>query len=90
METDKLIFALQETISHLRTSQSLNGSDLSVEEIIRRLETEINKARNAKPIDVNLLDRLFAPTGVLQEISIGNSWGTTFLRISEVVDEFTR
>ena len=41
-------------------------------------------------MDVNLLDRLFAPTGAIQEISISNEWGTMFLRLSEVVDEFTR
>ena len=40
-------------------------------------------------MDVNLLDRLFAPTGAIQEISIENGWGTEFLRISEVVDQFT-
>jgi len=60
----------------------------ALEEIIRRLEAEINKARNAKPVDVILLDRLFAPTGVIQETSIDNGWGTKFLRISEVVDQF--
>ena len=58
------------------------------EEIMRRLETEITKARNGKPIDVNLLERLFLPTGVIQEISIDNGWGTKFLRLSAVVDEF--
>ena len=40
-------------------------------------------------MDVNLLDRLFAPTGAIQEISIENGWGTEFLRISEVIDRFT-
>jgi hypothetical protein len=40
-------------------------------------------------VDVDLLDRLFAPIGVIQEISIDNGWGTKFLRISEVVDQFT-
>jgi hypothetical protein len=88
METEKLIFALEETISYLRKSQVSNWSHMPVEEIIRRLETEITKAQNAKPMDVNLLERLFAPTGAIQEISIDNGWGTRFLRLSEVVDEF--
>ena len=39
-------------------------------------------------MDINFLDRLFAPTGMLQEVSIDNGWGTKFLRISEVIDEF--
>jgi hypothetical protein len=89
MELENLIGALEETISYLRKSQSSPWAPLSVEEIITRLEAELAKARNAKPMDVNLLDRLFAPTGLIQEISIDNGWGTKFLRISEVVDRFT-
>lgn len=90
MEIERLISALEETISLLRNSQSSEWSTLSVEEIIRRLEAEVGKAKNARPMDINLLDRLFAPTGAIQEISISNGWGTMFLRISEVVDGFTR
>ena len=89
MELENLIGALEETISYLRKSQSSAWAPLSVEEIITRLEAELAKARNAKPMDVNLLDRLFAPTGLIPEISIDNGWGTKFLRISEVVDRFT-
>ena len=88
MDVERLISALEETIEYLRKSQSSDWSSIPVEEIIRRLEAEINKARNAKPVDVVWLDRLFAPTGVIQETSIDNGWGTQFLRISEVVDQF--
>ena len=88
MDEERLISALEETISYLRKSQSSDWSSIPVEEIIRRLEAEINKARNAKPVDVVLLDRLFAPTGAIQETSIDNGWGTKFIRISEVVDQF--
>jgi hypothetical protein len=88
MEITKLTFALEETISYLQNSQSSDWSNMPIDEIIRRLEKEIAKARSLKPMDVNLLERLFAPTGVIQEISIDNGWGTKFLRISEVVDEF--
>lgn len=88
MEIEKLIYALEETISYLKTSQSSDWSNVPVEETIRRLEAEVAKARSLKPMDVNLLDQLFAPTGAIQEISIDNGWGTKFLRLSEVVDEF--
>jgi hypothetical protein len=88
MEVEKLISALEETISYLRTSKPSAWSHMPAEEIIRRLEAEITKARNAKLMDVNLLEQLFAPTGAIQEISIDNGWGTRFLRISEIVDEF--
>lgn len=61
---------------------------MPAQEIIRKLEAEIVKARNAKPMDVYTLERLFAPTGVIQEASIDNGWGSRFLRLAEVVDEF--
>jgi hypothetical protein len=89
MEIEQVIQALEETISYLKKSQSSDWAPMPVEEVIRRLEAEVVKAKNAKPIDVNLLDRLFAPTGVIQEISIENGWGTKFLHISEVIDQVT-
>lgn len=88
MEIERLIAALEEVISYLRRSDSSHWSNMPVEEIIRKLEAEVNKVKAAKLIDVIMLDRLFAPTGVIQEISIDNGWGTKFLRISEIVDEF--
>ncbi len=88
MEIERTISALEETISYLRTSESSDPSQMPVEEIIRRLEAEAAKAKNLKPVDVNFLDRLFAPRGVLQAISLNNGWGTKFLRISEVIDQF--
>ena len=87
MEVEILISALAETISYLRKSESSSWASMPIAELIRRLEAEITKARNAKPVDVSLLKQLFAPTGVLQEVSIDNRWGTAFLRISEIVDQ---
>jgi hypothetical protein len=89
MEIEPLISALEQTISYLRESESSDPSHMSVEEMIRRLEAEVIKAKNLKPLDVNLLDRLFAPTGAIQKTAMENGWGTKFLRISEVIDQFT-
>jgi hypothetical protein len=89
MEIEKLIYALQETVSYLRSSESFDPAQMSVEEMIGRLEVEIVKAKDSKPVDIILLDRLFAPTGAIQKNSINNGWGTRFLRISETVDRFT-
>ena len=89
MEIEKLISALDETIAYLRTSRSSDAAQMPTEEIIRRLEAEVMKAKSLKPLDVIFLDRLFAPSGVIQRISIENGWGTKFLRISEVIDRFT-
>jgi hypothetical protein len=89
MEIEKVVFALEQTILCLRTSESSDPSQMPIEEIIRRLETEAARAKNLTPVDVNLLDRLFAPMGVIQVISSNNGWGAKFLRISEIIDEFT-
>ena len=88
MEIGKLIFALEETVAYLRHSQTSSSSSMSVEEIIRKLEAEIVKAKNAKLLDVVNLELLFAPTGAIQETSIDNGWGTKFLRLAEIVDDF--
>ena len=88
METEKLIYALEETITYLKNSESSGSSNLALEEINRKLEIAIARARNAKPIDVYTIESFFAPTGDLQKISIDNGWGTKFLRLAEVVDEF--
>ena len=88
MEIEKLISALQETISFLQNSQSSDWANMSVEDIIQELESEIVKAKNSQPIDSKLLGILFAPTGAIQETSIDNGWGDNFLRISELIDQF--
>lgn len=88
METEKLIYALEEAIAYLRKSEASDWSNMPIDVIIRKLESEIVKAENAKPFDVYTLERLFAPTGVIQDVSIDNGWGIRFLRIAEVVDEF--
>ncbi len=90
MEVDQLVSTLKETISLLRNTPAPDKNSMPVDDIIRRLEAEVAKAKDAKPIDVNLLDRLFAPTGVIQKISIENGWGTRFLRLSEIVDQSTK
>ena len=81
--------ALEDMVSFLQNTQSSDWAPISVEEISRELEAEIAKIRNSQPIDARLLGLLFTPTGAIQETSIVNRWGDEFLRISEIVDEFT-
>lgn len=89
MEVEKLISAVEEAILFLRESQSSDWANMSVEDIIQQLESEIVKAKKSQPIDSKLLGILFAPTGAIQETSIDNGWGDDFLRISELIDQFT-
>ena len=62
---------------------------MSVEKITQELESELVKAKKSFPVDMKLLSLLFAPTGVVQETAMDNGWAEEFLRISEIVDEFT-
>ena len=89
MEIEKLISALEETLSYLQKSPSSDWAPMSVEETIEVLESAIAKARSSQPIDTKRLSQLFAPTGAIQEISIENDWGDEFLQIAEIIDEFT-
>lgn len=89
MEIEKLISALDETISLLRKSQPSDWANMPVEEIIAKVEAEITWARNSQTFDSNLLGFLFAPTGAIQEMAIDNGWTEEYLRISEIVDQFS-
>lgn len=88
MEIETLLTALEDTVGFLQNSDPSYWSGMSVQEIIVKLETEVAKARNREPIDIETLKILFAPTGVIQETAIDNGWGREFLRIAEIVDQF--
>jgi hypothetical protein len=59
---------------------------VAVEELINQIEDELNKAKSGRPLDINNLKFLFAPTGSLQDISIGNGWGKEFLELASLID----
>ena len=88
MEVDKLVLALERTLSFLRESESSDWASLSVEEVVRQLADELGKARNSQLLDLKKLRYLYAPTGSLQEISIYNGWGKEFIEISNTIDHF--
>ena len=89
MEIEKLISALDETISFLRNSRSSAWAATSLEALIDELASETNRIKNSEPPDTKRIRMLFAPTGSIQETSIDNGWGDEFLRISKIVDQFT-
>jgi hypothetical protein len=89
MEVEKLVHALEETIRFLQNSFSFARPNLPVDEIVARLENKVAKARNLSPVELNLFERLFAPTALIQQISIGNGWGTKFLDLSQMIDQPT-
>jgi len=89
VEVEKLISALEEILIFLRDSESSDYSHTSVEEIIDKLESELAKATTSQPVNTKLLGFLFGPTGPIQETAIDNGWGMEYLRISDVIDQFT-
>lgn len=88
MEVGHLVLALERTILFLRKSESSDWASLSIEEVIRQLKVELDKAGNPQSLDINRLRSLYGPTGSLQEISIDNGWGKEFIEIANIIDQF--
>ena len=80
--------ALEQTIAYLKQSEDSLYSHLTVSEIIDQLEEELEKIKNSRPIDKDLLSLLFGPTESIQDTSIDNGWGQEFLELSSVVDNY--
>lgn len=85
---ERLANVLEEVILRLKSSDDSIWSYLSVDEVISRLESEVEKIASNQPVDVEQLNFLFLPTGCIQEISIDNGWGDEFVELSKPLDEF--
>jgi hypothetical protein len=85
MEIDYLVIALDKTLSFLRESESSLYADLTMEEVIRELEEQLDKRKKSQPVDIERIRFLLAPTDSIQEISIDYGWGREFLEISKVI-----
>lgn len=85
-----LVDVLKMTIRHLEKSEDSAWASKTRKEIIQILAAEIEKIEKKVPIDKQKVRLLFAPTGSLQEISIHNGWGDEFIRLSSVVDKYTK
>ena len=62
---------------------------MSVIEIIAKLESIVLRVKDTQVVDVTRLGFLYAPTGVIQDTAIDNGWGEEFLRIAEIIDQFS-
>ena len=87
MEIEKLLSALEKTLSHMQRSASSEWASKSVDELSRELEMNIVAIRSSGNIDEGRLRFLFAPTAPIQEVAIDNGWGEDFLRLAEIVDQ---
>ena len=89
MEVSKLVLTLENSLALLRNSQPSQWSHKPVAEIIADLEIQAARARSARPMDLQYLRLLFAPIGAIQEISMYNGSGDEYLKLSEIIDQFT-
>jgi hypothetical protein len=85
---EELVTALENAILLLRKSSPSTWGASSPTEAMELLELERNKVLLSQQFDKKLLQSLFAPTGSIQEISIGNGWGDEFIEISKIVDKY--
>lgn len=60
------------------------SSHQSAMDSLRRLRVQLSASG---PFDIIKARLLFAPTGILQEISIDNDWGHHFLELARDVDQ---
>lgn len=86
---EELLLVLHELIVLLRNSDETPYSGLKPEETIALIERECNKLRSGEKLNYKELYALFVPTGPLQEISIDNGWGDSFIELANRYDAAT-
>ena len=84
---EELIELLKKVTCHLQHSDESVWSDLSPEEVIKKLNTKIERLSTGKSIVKNELIGLFLPTSSIQEISMENNWSNEYISLSEKFDE---
>jgi hypothetical protein len=78
--------ALQRTIDLVRGSRASSWAQYEPEEIVEHVQRALDALGAGGDLDVSILRQLFAPTGAIQETSLGNGWGDEFLVLSGIVD----
>ena len=75
------------TIELLNKSEESDWSPLTPKEVIKNLETQLEKLEKNEKIDRLLLEVEFAPTSTIQEISMANGWSSEYLKLSSKFDK---
>ena len=82
-----LIRKLDRVSELVRQSEPSLWSGSSHQNAMDSLSRLRGQLASAGPVDVTKARLLFAPTGILQEISIDNDWGHHFLELARDVDQ---
>ena len=86
VDTVELKKTLIEVKKYLKESEeSIWAHDTPIE-IISFFDTTIKLIDENKPIDIDELELLFAPTSSIQDISLDNGWGNRYLELSTAFD----
>ncbi len=86
---EELSAAIQKVIEQLEISEDSLWAHYNVNDLIGFLSQIRQDVEENRKIDKAILTILFAPTGSLQEVSIENSWGTEYLRLAELIDQYS-
>ena len=70
----------------LKESDETPYSGLEINDLISIIERERNIIRTGEKVDYSELKKLFTPTGPIQELSIDNGWGQSFIDLANRFD----
>ena len=83
---EEILQIFQELLVHLENSQDSLYSGLNPEELSALIRHERDNLVSGDKVDYIILKGLFGPTGPIQEISIDNGWGDSFLQLASRFD----
>ncbi|MCA9013759.1 MAG: hypothetical protein KDA77_00380 [Planctomycetaceae bacterium] len=86
IDKQALLTVLQQCRELTLASNDSDWSWMDVPKIIDSLDRSIRILQESRPLDLNELRFLFAPTGPLQETSMSNNWSDEFLLLAEQFD----
>lgn len=78
---------LIKTVELLSKSGESDWIPLTPKEVVKNLETQLEKLENNEKTDRLLLEMEFTPTSTIQEISMTNGWSNEHIKLSSNFDK---
>ena len=86
IKVDEILAVFQDWIALIKESDETPYSGLEINDLISIIERERNIIRTGEKVDYSELKKLFTPTGPIQELSIDNGWGQSFIELANRFD----
>ncbi len=83
---EEILQIFEELLVHLDSSHESAYSGLAPEQLSVLIRRERDNLKSGDRVDYIKLKGLFGPTGPIQEISIDNGWGDSFLLLAARFD----